>query len=937
MSNGVVYIGSKDNNTYAIDALTGKEKWRFKTDDIVRSSPAVSQGVVYVGSYDYNLYAIDAVIGTEKWRFKTGNYVYSSPVVSNGVIYFGSWDNNLYAIDAVDGKEKWRFKTGWYLESSPAVSNGVVYVGSDDQYLYAIDAVTGKEKWRFKTGDPVLSSPAVSQGVVYVGSYDNNLYAIDAVKGTEKWHFKTGDNVLSSPAVLNGIVYVGSQDNNTYAIDAVTGIEKWRFKAGNSYWGVLSSPAVSNGIIYVGSGDNNTYAIDAVTGKEKWQFKTKDVVYSSPAVSNGVVYFGSYDGNLYAVGEASSIQSAPPSLLPSPLPPSSSGVSNVSLPIILILVVLCIAGGGYAFYRMKNKPSDDQPADGNEIPAIAPTPSLIATSSGKNEEFIHANEKQNELAKEVTELKEKGGKLLAEVESLGIVPEHVRSQLDAQDIPTIQRAITELEAFRTTLKPELKLTLGHTQLIANEWDKLTIHLENSGNANINDIRLIFSDEFDTKFIKPVTIKAGATTSLDIAIRPKIPGKIPLELAVMYRDGNDKEYHETYDFWIDVLEKATATSTPPETPSSPVSQFTPRPLTPKQLPPDLSDRYTESEFIGKGGFARVFKAKRKDGKYVAIKIPIALDSATGKSFVAEIQNWTKLNHTNIVRIYDFNIMPLPYFEMELCDSSLAEMKKPIESEEAAWIIFNVCEGLKFTHAQKIIHRDLKPQNILIKEGTPKISDWGLSRVITESSASTTISFTPHYAAPEQINNRVKDERTDIWQIGVILSELVTGVLPFKGESMVEIGMNIATKDPVPLREIIPGASEIDAVVMKCLQKEPAKRYQSVLELQKDLAMYLRKNYADLLKTSVSAQDSTKSAYYCGDLVMINMLTGDIATAYKYLLDLIHYSKGDVKVEAQELSEQLKMRMEMGVTEIPDELIQKADLIVHQVSIDFKNRG
>jgi serine/threonine protein kinase len=281
--------------------------------------------------------------------------------------------------------------------------------------------------------------------------------------------------------------------------------------------------------------------------------------------------------------------------------------------------------------------------------------------------------------------------------------------------------------------------------------------------------------------------------------------------------------------------------------------------------------------------------------------------------------------------------MPYFEEELCDSALSDQSKPIENEEAAWILFNICEGLKFAHGQKIIHRDLKPQNVLLKNGVPKISDWGLSRIVSESISTTATSFTPYYAAPEQINNRAKDERTDIWQLGVILFELVTGILPFKGESMVEIGMNIATKDPKRPGEIIPGAGVIDTVVMKCLQKDPAKRYQSVIELQKDLAIYLRKNYAELLSTSVSAQDYTKSASFCGDLVMINMLTGDIATAYKYVLDLVQYSKGDVKAEAQELADQLKMRMEMGVTEIPPELIQKADLIVHQVSTGYKKRG
>jgi hypothetical protein len=127
-----------------------------------------------------------------------------------------------------------------------------------------------------------------------------------------------------------------------------------------------------------------------------------------------------------------------------------------------------------------------------------------------------------------------------------------------------------------------------------------------------------------------------------------------------------------------------------------------------------------------------------------------------------------------------------------------------------------------------------------------------------------------------------------------------------------------------------------MIMKCLEKNPSKRYQSVLELQKDLALYLRVTYTESLKMSVTAHDNNRSAHYCGDLVMINMLTGDMTSAYKYLLDLVNYSKGDVKVEAQELSEQIKMRMEMGVTEIPNELIQKAEIIVHQVNIGSDNK-
>jgi hypothetical protein len=652
--------------------------------------------------------------------------------------------------------------------------------------------------------------------------------------------------VDSSPAVANGVVYVGSWNFNLYAIDAVTGTEKWRFATGA--W-VHSSPAVANGVVYVGSHDKNLYAIDAATGMEKWRFTTGGDVDSSPAVANGVVYFGSEDMNIYAIGET------------------------------------------VAMHQQAR----------------------------------------------ITELKEKAQKLLTETEQLVQVPASIKTALQAQDDPVIERAFKELESLRESSEPVLTFTFDHTDLIANRWHKIGVPISNTGNSPAFDVTLSFSEEFEVKRVQPITIAAGKTGTIEFGILPKKDGKIPFEMTLEHRDAIGTPFKETHEFWIDVVEKGTTTSPHYETLSTPASQFTPKPITAKQLPPELSDQYIEAEFVGKGGFARVFKAKRKDGKFVAVKIPLSMDAVTGKSFIAEMQNWTKLSHPNIVGLYDFNIMPMPFFEEELCDNALTDQNKPIESEEAAWILFNVCEGLKFAHAKKIIHRDLKPQNILLKNGVPKISDWGLSRVISESTSTTVTSFTPYYAAPEQIGNKAKDERTDIWQLGVILYELVTGELPFKGDSMIEIGMGIATKDPKRPGEIKPEAQVIDAVVMKCLEKDPAKRYQSVLELQKDLAMYLRENYAELLKTSVTVQDYTRSAFYCGDLVMINMLSGDIPTAYKYLLDFVHYSKGDVKVDAQELSEQIKMRMEMGVTEIPDELIQKAEIIVHQASVVFRKRG
>ncbi len=237
--------------------------WIFKTNDAVRSSPAVAAGVVFVGSSDKNVYALDAVSGAERWRFTTGNYVWSSPAVAAGVVYIGSHDYNVHAVDAVSGAERWRFKTGREVRSSPAVAAGVVYVGSDNQRLYALDAATGAVRWHFTTGgwvNGVDSSPAAVDGVVYGGSVDKHVYAVSARTGKERWRFKTGGSVHSSPAVVGGIVYIGSEDKNLYALRADSGEERWRFATGGS---VHSSPTVVGGVIYIGSSDGNLYALGA--------------------------------------------------------------------------------------------------------------------------------------------------------------------------------------------------------------------------------------------------------------------------------------------------------------------------------------------------------------------------------------------------------------------------------------------------------------------------------------------------------------------------------------------------------------------------------------------------------------------------------------------------------------------------------------------------
>ncbi|MGB8493340.1 MAG: PQQ-binding-like beta-propeller repeat protein [Candidatus Acidiferrum sp.] len=241
-------------------------KWKFQTNGRVISSPAVENGLVFVGSTDQNLYAIDQEFGALKWKFATDAPVTSSPAVAGGTVYFGSYDAKFYAVDAATGQLRWKFETAgehrfvgrhlhgllpaaenmpdpWdYFLSSPAVWNAAVYFGSGDGNVYALESASGKLKWKFKTGDVVHSSPAISDGTLYIGSWDTYLYALDAATGKEQWRFKTGDDadihnhvgIQSSPAIAGGTVFFGCRDSNVYALDAKTGKQKWFYSTKGS-------------------------------------------------------------------------------------------------------------------------------------------------------------------------------------------------------------------------------------------------------------------------------------------------------------------------------------------------------------------------------------------------------------------------------------------------------------------------------------------------------------------------------------------------------------------------------------------------------------------------------------------------------------------------------------------------------------------------------
>jgi eukaryotic-like serine/threonine-protein kinase len=272
-------------------------------------------------------------------------------------------------------------------------------------------------------------------------------------------------------------------------------------------------------------------------------------------------------------------------------------------------------------------------------------------------------------------------------------------------------------------------------------------------------------------------------------------------------------------------------------------ITPAPEQKNYFPRELENKYTEITYIGRGGIAWVFSARHKsDGVKIAVKIPISFDETTGKCFLNEIAAWETLRHENIVEVTAVNILPVPYVEMEFVPGSLEAVEKPLPVWKAVHIVNGITAGLQYAHEHGFIHRDIKPHNILLTEDVvPKITDWGMSKVLAADIKKSSIAgFSLSYAAPEQVSPTEfgrTGERTDIYQLGVVFYELVTGSLPFGGESIVEVGNAILREKPIPPSEYNPDAEAVQKIILTCLEKDPARRYQSAAELLDALAGYL----------------------------------------------------------------------------------------------------
>ncbi|WOF15456.1 serine/threonine protein kinase [Methanoplanus sp. FWC-SCC4] len=247
--------------------------------------------------------------------------------------------------------------------------------------------------------------------------------------------------------------------------------------------------------------------------------------------------------------------------------------------------------------------------------------------------------------------------------------------------------------------------------------------------------------------------------------------------------------------------------------------------PPNFPPELKNRYSDVELIGKGGLSFVFQAKIKDTEeIVAVKIPALKDEKSGRIFLQEIKIWEGLSHPNIVSIKSVNVFPVPYVEMEYVPDSLNDLHVPVKPDIALHIAAGILRGLSYAHSKGIIHCDIKPGNILIdSDFIPKIADWGVGRDLGRKSSGIS-GYTPAFAAPEQMSSvtgEVCTVRTDIYQTGMLIYWMLFGNTSFEEEMS---GIETSGDIKYPL---------INRIVMKCIQKNPEKRYATAEELLEEI--------------------------------------------------------------------------------------------------------
>ena len=288
--------------------------WKYKTNGPIVASPVIDHGMVFVGSLDSSLYAIDLVTGKEKWKLPTGGAIRSSVCVMPQRLFLLSTDGILYRMEKDSGRVDGLFQsmTGFvgdgqadyidYFSSTPVLADSAIFFGCGES-IYAISLVDGYTRWTFKTGGVVHTRPVVSGGKLFAGTFDGYLYAIDIRTGLLSWKFKTMGSygypkgeITGNPVAIGNKVIFGARDNILYAVDTRGGFCHW-FKQFPNGWGL--SATINDSVLYAGTfDDRKIFAYDLATGRELWKVNSGFNILGGISIGDTMGYVGLMNGKI---------------------------------------------------------------------------------------------------------------------------------------------------------------------------------------------------------------------------------------------------------------------------------------------------------------------------------------------------------------------------------------------------------------------------------------------------------------------------------------------------------------------------------------------------------------------------------------------------------------------------------------------------------------
>lgn len=325
---------------------------------------------------------------------------------------------------------------------------------------------------------------------------------------------------------------------------------------------------------------------------------------------------------------------------------------------------------------------------------------------------------------------------------------------------------------------------------------------------------------------------------------------------------------------------------------------------------IGDRYEILDKIGTGGMSDVYKAKdHKLNRFVAVKV-LKQEFSENTNFVSkfrvEAQAAAGLMHPNIVNVYDVGEEEgIYYIVMELVEGitlkNYIEKKSRLSIKEAISIAIQVSMGIEAAHNNHIIHRDIKPQNIIIsKDGKVKVTDFGIAKAATSNTITSNVMGSVHYTSPEQARGGFSDEKSDIYSLGCTMFEMLTGHVPFDGETTVAIAIkHIQEEMPSPREYVSEIPVCVEKIIFKCTQKSPDRRYQNMAELIVDLKKSLITPDEDFVTmVDVDASAATK-AITDEDMAEIKERTGSIA------VDEVHMRLNEEAAKAKGRQKPLQM--------------------------------